>query len=221
MIHLVISDTHIGDRRTDKNIKLLFSLLEAYAGPDAHLVLNGDIFDLARNLSFDGRHRAFIKIARKFSQVTYVEGNHEWFVSGLGSSLIQHASFCRQYRIERGGRTFNITHGHRTDRVAYGMARFGRFIIRLNKWFEDLTGIDLQHQLRKTWFAKRMLKKQEERLMAMETWGDVLVAGHTHRPELRKFGDRTYINTGDWVESSHCSYLIINDDGEYELKRVS
>jgi UDP-2,3-diacylglucosamine pyrophosphatase LpxH len=78
-------------------------------------------------------------------------------------------------------------------------------------------GIDLQMCLRTTRLGKRILQKQEDRIARYGDWAHVVVAGHTHRPAVREVGDRTYINTGDWLERTHRSFLRIDDDGEFEL----
>ena len=44
---------------------------------------------------------------------------------------------------------------------------------------------------------------------------DGVVCGHIHSAEIRQFGDITYYNDGDWVES--CTALAEHEDGRMEI----
>jgi hypothetical protein len=44
---------------------------------------------------------------------------------------------------------------------------------------------------------------------------DAVLCGHIHSPAIREFGNVTYYNCGDWVES--CSALVEGDDGSIAL----
>jgi UDP-2,3-diacylglucosamine pyrophosphatase LpxH len=44
---------------------------------------------------------------------------------------------------------------------------------------------------------------------------DAVLCGHIHSPGIREFGNVTYYNCGDWVES--CSALVEGDDGIVSL----
>jgi UDP-2,3-diacylglucosamine pyrophosphatase LpxH len=44
---------------------------------------------------------------------------------------------------------------------------------------------------------------------------DAVLCGHIHNAAIRQFGDITYYNCGDWVET--CSALIEREDGTLEL----
>jgi UDP-2,3-diacylglucosamine pyrophosphatase LpxH len=215
---LVISDTHIGDDRSDRNLASLLKLVESHASQDSHLVLNGDIFDLASCLSMDSRHKEFINAARQHGKVTYLEGNHDWIIRGLGEVLSKDIEFADELRFEAGGRKFRILHGHQFDLVANRLPRANRFIIRLNHFLRRLTDIDFQFILRATDMGRWMLGRQEKRMIKKEKWADIVVAGHTHRPRIAHFRRRTYINTGDWIERPNRAYLTIREDGDFDLR---
>ena len=36
---------------------------------------------------------------------------------------------------------------------------------------------------------------------------DVVMLGHLHHPELRKFPEGVYLNTGDWLTSFSCGVI--------------
>ena len=220
MRRLVISDTHIGDARGDRNLVSLFKVMEQHAGPDSHLILNGDIFDLASCLSMDSRHREFMEIARTHGKVTYIQGNHDWMIKGMGEVLSRDIDFATELRFEAGGKKFRILHGHQYDFLANYMPRTNRFIIRLNHVLMRLTNIDFQVVLRMTDTGKWLLARQEKRLIKKEKWADVIVAGHTHRPTVAQFKQRIYVNTGDWVERKNRAYLLIEENGDFELNSL-
>jgi UDP-2,3-diacylglucosamine pyrophosphatase LpxH len=50
---------------------------------------------------------------------------------------------------------------------------------------------------------------------AAERRVDGVVCGHIHSAEIRQFGDVTYYNDGDWVES--CTALAEFEDGQIEI----
>ena len=50
---------------------------------------------------------------------------------------------------------------------------------------------------------------------ARERGADGVVCGHIHSAEIRQFGDVTYYNDGDWVES--CTALVEHGDGRMEI----
>lgn len=208
---LVISDTHIGDYHVNKNLPRLFSILKEHASKKCTLVLNGDIFDFAKLLEFDERHRIFLSIISKYKRIIYTEGNHDWFVSGL-QDVLPKICFKRELVLNLKNNIVHIHHGHQSDYFSYKWPRLTRCMIRINHWIEKLTGVDIQHRLRKTWFAQRfLLQRQERKLIRMERVANIVIAGHTHRPCARREGGVMYYNTGDWVEEAHCAYLTIDD----------
>ncbi len=80
---LVLSDIHIGDDIVNGKLDKIFALIELYASTNNHIILNGDIFDLAKVLEFDDRHREFLSCLKNYGRITYIEGNHDWFMAGL------------------------------------------------------------------------------------------------------------------------------------------
>ena len=46
---------------------------------------------------------------------------------------------------------------------------------------------------------------------------DAVLCGHIHSVSIREFGNITYYNCGDWVET--CSALVEHFDGRIEIVR--
>ena len=216
----VISDTHIGDRQANKNLPKLFNLLEEFSDKQNVLVLNGDIFDLAKSLYFDERHRVFLSLANNFKETIYIIGNHDWFLGGL-QNAIPGISFKTEHRLRINHNIIRITHGHQTDRCVTHFPKINRFLVMFNSWLYDLSGFDIQHAFRHTWLVQKfLLERQENKLLRAEKTANVVIAGHTHRPCIRKKYGVQYYNTGDWVEENHAAYVTIDDNGAIELIRV-
>ena len=57
--------------------------------------------------------------------------------------------------------------------------------------------------------------RMDQLLLAADAGFDGQVCGHIHYGHIRRFGDFTYMNDGDWVE--HCTALIEHHDGRFEL----
>jgi len=219
-MYLIISDVHVGDRHSNKFLPGLFSILEKYSQyENCHLILNGDIIDFAKTPNFDERHRILFTLIGKFHKITYIEGNHDWFVAGL-KDVIPCISFKHELLLRLDNKIIRIVHGHQTDKWASKYSRFNRFLIRVNRWIYDLINIDIQHKLRSTWLVQKfLLERQEKKLIRKENIANVLIAGHTHRPCVREYDGILYYNTGDWVEADHRAFVIIDDNNCIELVR--
>jgi UDP-2,3-diacylglucosamine pyrophosphatase LpxH len=218
-MYLILSDLHIGDKHANKFLPGLFDLLESFSKMDYHLILNGDIFDFVKCLNFDERHRTFLSIIQKYKSVIYIEGNHDWFISGIEDAL-PHISFKKELLLKFNNKIIRIIHGHQTDKWATKRAKLTRFLIKLNDWIYKLINIDIQHWVRKTWLVQKFfLKRQERRLIRNESVANIIIAGHTHRPCVRNEDGTLYYNTGDWVEKNHSAYITIDNDGNIELTR--
>ena len=217
---LIISDTHVGDRQANRNLPSLLNLLEDFSKKDCILVINGDAFDFSKFLGFDERHRAFIAAVQKFKNIIYIEGNNDWFISGL-SDVLPHICFKKELILRLNHNIIKIEHGHQTDTAVMRYPGLARTFTRINRWIYQFTGIDVQHWLRKTWIVQKfLLQRQEKKLVRMESQANIIIAGHTHRPCVRTIYDTIYYNTGDWVEYDHRSFALIHDDGEIELFRL-
>lgn len=217
-MYLIISDLHIGDRHSNRFLPSLFSLLEKYSQEkNCCLILNGDAIDLAKTLEFDERHRMFFKIIKKFNEIVYIEGNHDWFMAGL-KDAIPGISFKKEVLLHLDNKIIRVIHGHQTDFWVSKFPKFNRFLIRINRWIYNFINIDVQHLIRKTWLVQKfLLERQEKSLIREEYVANVLIAGHTHRPCVKEYDGILYYNTGDWVEADHRAFVVIDDQNKIEL----
>lgn len=230
-----ISDTHLGTPGC--NADLLFDFLKSIECETLYLV--GDIIDgwrLKRGWFWPTRHndivRRVLKMARKGTRVVYVPGNHDEVLRdfiGLGFGDIEIRP--EALHVTADGRRLLVLHGDEFDGVVLyqrWLAFLGDHayvaLLKLNRAFNAcrrLFGLPY-------WSLSAYLKKKVKNAVeyvcrfeeavahaARERGADGVVCGHIHCAEIRQFGEITYYNDGDWVES--CTALVEHADGHLEI----
>jgi len=230
-----ISDTHLGTPGC--NAELLLDFLKSIECDTLFLV--GDIIDgwrLRKGWYWPPRHndvvRSVLKMAKHGSRVIYVPGNHDEVFrdyAGLhfgGVELLHEA-----IHVTADGRRLLIIHGDEFDGVvlyAKWLAFLGdhayTLLLKLNRVFNvarRLLGMPYwslsAHLKRKVKNAVSYVSSFEQVVAhaAFERGADGVVCGHIHSAEVRQFGEVTYYNDGDWVES--CTALVEHFDGRMEI----
>lgn len=230
-----ISDIHLGT--SGCNADMLLNFLKSTESETLYLV--GDIIDgwrLKRSWYWPDSHndiiRRILKKAKRGTRVIYIPGNHDegarQFI-GLnfgGIQLMQDA-----IHITADGRKLWILHGDAFDGVvlyARWLAFLGdnayALLLKLNTLFNMVRRkLDLPYWSLSA-FLKRKVKNALEYIGrfesavihgAQERGVEGVVCGHIHTAEMRKIGDITYYNDGDWVES--CTALVEHFDGRMDL----
>jgi UDP-2,3-diacylglucosamine pyrophosphatase LpxH len=235
---LFISDIHLGTSKCQAD-KLL-QVLKDYEFSE--LVIVGDFIDLTslkRKFYWKPDHSTVIqkilRLSRKGTKVTYILGNHDYFLRGLikeeninlGDILICDEYF---YQTSKGEKIY-ICHGDQFD----GFIRLHPFLyvlgdwayemsFKINKWYNKLRGMfGLQY-----WSLSQYLKSKVKNAISFindfkilsikkvqETKCDSIMIGHIHTPAIEKIENWTYYNTGDFCES--CSFLYEDMSGEIKL----
>jgi UDP-2,3-diacylglucosamine pyrophosphatase LpxH len=213
---LVISDIHLGSAVSQKEHVLHVLNLDF-----KRLIINGDLFDSYSFKRFDKKDWAVLSKIRKLSkshEVILVYGNHDSDAQFL--SAITGMDFVENYLMIVGGKRIYFEHGDRFDHWIKHRPFITWFFTGAYYWVQKF---DKNHN------ASRMLKRMSKswikakdivRKKFVERHGcknDILVAGHTHYPEVVHLDNCSYINTGSFCED-RCSYLEIYDDGSFELK---
>jgi UDP-2,3-diacylglucosamine pyrophosphatase LpxH len=230
-----ISDIHLGTRGC--NAEMLVEFLRTIQCDTLYLV--GDIIDgwqLSKGWYWPPAHnevvRRILKMAHRGTRVVYVVGNHDemlrdytGFSFGGVEIVNETIHHCKD------GRQLLITHGDAFDAVvmyARWLAVLGdkaySLLLRLNIL---LAAIRKKFNL-PYWslsaYAKRRVKNAVEFVgrfeeavarAAHERGLDGVVCGHIHTAEIRKIGEITYYNDGDWVES--CTALVEEPDGSFKI----
>ncbi len=230
-----ISDTHLGTPGC--NAELLFDFLRSIECETLYLV--GDIIDgwrLKRGWFWPTRHndvvRRVLKMAKKGTRVIYVPGNHDEVLRdfiGLGFGDIEIRP--EAVHVTADGRRLLVLHGDEFD----GVVLYHRWLafagdsayvalLKLNigfNWCRRQFGLPYwslsAHLKKKVKNAVEFICRYEEAVAhaARERGANGVVCGHIHSAEIRQFGDITYYNDGDWVES--CTALVEHVDGHMEI----
>ncbi len=226
-----ISDVHLGTRGC--NAEILVDFLHSVECETLYLV--GDIIDgwrLRKGWYWPDAHneviRRVLKMAHRGTRVVFVVGNHDEMLreyAGLtfgGVELVLEA-----VHRTADGRRLLVTHGDSFD----GVVLYAKWLALLgDKAYSVLLRANvLVNAVRRRfklpyWSLSAHLKKRVknavqfvcafEEAVARETAErglDGVVCGHIHSAEIRKIGDITYYNDGDWVES--CTALTEDATG--------
>jgi UDP-2,3-diacylglucosamine pyrophosphatase LpxH len=230
-----ISDTHLGTAGC--NAELLLDFLKSVDCETLYLV--GDIVDgwqLRKGWYWPPRHndivRCVLKKAKHGTRVIYVPGNHdEAFRGYTGLNLGGIELMPEAIHTTADGRTLLILHGDEFDGVvlyAKWLAFLGdnayTLLLKLNRvlnWVRRKRGLPYwsisSHLKKKVKNAVQFISSFEEVVAhaAQERGANGVVCGHIHSAEIRRIGDVTYYNDGDWVES--CTALVEHADGRMEI----
>jgi UDP-2,3-diacylglucosamine pyrophosphatase LpxH len=230
-----ISDTHLGTPGC--NADLLLDFLKSVECETLYLV--GDIIDgwqLRKGWYWPPKHndivRCVMKAAKHGTHVVYVPGNHdELFRDYVGLQLGDIEILPEAIHVTADGRRLLVLHGDIFDSVvlyARWLAFLGdsayTLLLKANKTVNAVRrafGLPYwslaAHLKKRVKNAVQFICNFEEAVAhaALDRGVDGVVCGHIHSAEIRQFGDVTYYNDGDWVES--CTALVEHADGRMEV----
>jgi UDP-2,3-diacylglucosamine pyrophosphatase LpxH len=230
-----ISDVHLGTSGCSAD--LLLDFLKSVECETLYLV--GDIIDawrLRKGWYWPPKHndvvRTILKMAKHDTHVVYVPGNHDEVLrdyTGLAFGDVTVVSEAIHETAD--GRKLLVLHGDQFDGVvlyarwlaflgdsAYAMLLKSNSLVN---WVRRRFGLPYwslaAHMKKRVKNAVQFISKFEEVVAhaAAERHVDGVVCGHIHSAEIRQFGEITYYNDGDWVES--CTALVEHADGTMEI----
>ncbi len=210
MIHIAISDLHLGSRHTcyDKLRRFL-----ACVPTDCELILNGDTIDDPTSPLppyADNVVGELAELSHHIRSLVWLEGNHDGFSM---PPALAHLPQKKSYTI--AGR-IHFEHGHLADSV---MPR--------HRWF--IWSFHMLHKLRivlgaspvhvaeyaKEWpFLYRILRRSVENNaieLARRKGVSSVACGHVHYAEKEHVNGIDYYNTGCWTEEISCYYLVVDE----------
>jgi UDP-2,3-diacylglucosamine pyrophosphatase LpxH len=229
-----ISDTHLGTRGC--NATALLDFLRETDFDTLYIV--GDLIDiwsLRRGIYWPQQHndviQKILRKARKGTRVIYIPGNHDELVT----------SFCGAYgnieiaqsaiHLTACGERVLIIHGHELDTVVQNVKWLAfagdlgyQFLLSLNPLINFVRRRFGLGYWSLSAYAKRTVKDAVSFIGKFEAavahyaeryHVDAVLCGHIHSAAIREFGNVTYYNCGDWVES--CTALVEGDDGMIAL----
>jgi UDP-2,3-diacylglucosamine pyrophosphatase LpxH len=232
---IFISDTHLGTPGC--NADLLLDFLKSVECETLYLV--GDIIDawqLRKGWYWPPKHndivRCVLKAAKHGTHVIYVPGNHDELLRDYIGLHLGDIELQREAIHETAdGRRLLVIHGDQFDSIVMyhrWLAFLGDsayvMLLKANKLVNAVRrGFGLPywslaaHLKKRVKNAVQFICRYEEVVAhaAHERGVDGVVCGHIHSAEIRQFGDVTYYNDGDWVES--CTALVEHADGTMEV----
>jgi UDP-2,3-diacylglucosamine pyrophosphatase LpxH len=230
-----ISDVHLGTPGC--NAELLNDFLKSIECETLYLV--GDIVDgwqLKKGWYWPAAHndvvRCVLKMAKRGARVVYVPGNHdELFRDFTGLNFGDVEVLPEDIHVTADGRRLLVLHGDQFDNIvlyhrwlaflgdsAYVMLLKSNSLVN---WVRRKFGLPYwslaAYMKKRVKNAVSFISRYEEVVAnaAAERHVDGVVCGHIHSAEIRQFGDITYYNDGDWVES--CTALVEHADGKIEI----
>ena len=230
-----ISDIHLGTRGC--NAALLVDFLRSFECETLYLV--GDIVDgwrLKKGWYWPDEHneviRRILKLSHRGTRVVFVAGNHdEMFREFAGLTFGGVELVLEAVHETADGRRLLVTHGDSFDGVvlyarwlaflgdkAYGLLLRANILLNAVRRRMKLPYWSLSaHMKRKVKNAVEYVCNFEDAVAreAQERGLDGVVCGHIHTAEIRQFGDITYYNDGDWVES--CTALVEEPNGAMRI----
>ena len=232
---IFISDIHLGT--AGSNAAMLLDFLKHHECDTLYLV--GDIVDgwqLRKGWYWPQAHndvvRAVLKMAKHGTHVIYVPGNHdEHFRDYTGLEFGGIELLDEDIHVTADGRRLLVLHGDQFDNVVLyhkWLAFLGdgaySMLLRSNVWVNRVRrrfGLPYwslaAHMKKRVKNAVQFISRFEEVVAhaAADRCVDGVVCGHIHSAEIRRFGDVTYYNGGDWVES--CTALVEHACGRMEI----
>lgn len=229
-----ISDVHLGTRGSKAEALLHFLRTHEFE----KLYVVGDLIDvwaLKRGIYWPQAHndviQKLLRAGRKGTEVIYIPGNHDEFISGFHGHYGAVEVMPRAIHTTADGRRLLIIHGHELDTVVQNikwLAFVGdigyQLLLRLNgpvnriRRMFDMEFWSLSAHVKKSVKeAVNFIGAFEEGVvkMAKAEKVDGVICGHIHTPIIREIQGMPYYNTGDWVEST--SALVEDAQGRIEL----
>lgn len=215
-----ISDAHLG-LRIDGGEERETALLDFLAGISsraARLFIVGDLFDFwieyrrAIRPDYFPVLAALYDLARGGTEIHYCLGNHDFAVGDFIEKTIGITVHRESFRGEVQGRRILVTHGDDLrpgDRVNLVLRRIFRnpVLQTLYRALHPNIGVavgELFSRLSRNYLisdpSPEILKIYRQAAAGLLAAGNqVVVAGHTHVPELTPLPGGVYCNTGNWI----------------------
>jgi UDP-2,3-diacylglucosamine pyrophosphatase LpxH len=225
-----ISDAHLGTRGC--NATALLNFLRENDFETLYIV--GDLIDiwsLRRGIYWPQQHndviQKILRKSRKGTHVMYIPGNHDELVADFCGAYGNIDIKQRAIHVTASGERILVIHGHELDTVVQNVRWLAfagdlgyQFLLSLNPLINFVRRRFGLGYWSLSAYAKRRVKDAVSFIGKFEAavahyakrdHVDAVLCGHIHSAAIREFGNVTYYNCGDWVES--CTALVEGDDG--------
>ena len=157
----------------------------------------------------------------------YVPGNHDELVTDFCGAYGNIEIKQRAIHVTASGERILIIHGHELDAIVQNVKFLAfagdlgyQFLLSLNPPINFVRRRFGLGYWSLSAYAKQRVKDAVSFISKFEAAVahyakrynvDAVLRDHIHSPAIREFGEVTYYNSGDWVES--CTALVESDDG--------
>ena len=223
-----ISDAHLGENNSQvekaKEDRLI-AFLRHISHDAAFLYVVGDLFDFwfeYKQAVPAWHHRVLHQLAalvRQGTRVIYVAGNHDFWLGDFFTREVGMEVSPGPMAVEHQGLKLFVAHGDGLAGKDKGY-RILKKILRhpLNIWLYRQIHPDIGIPLAKLVSsssraytdqrALELVAEYEQAAQQKLSQGfDAVILGHSHYPILRHFGEKTYLNIGDWI--THFTYGML------------
>jgi UDP-2,3-diacylglucosamine hydrolase len=230
-----ISDAHLGEhnpRLETRKEERLTAFLQYIAADAEILYVVGDLFDFwfeYKHAVPAHHHRILHQLAwlvDRGTRVVYLAGNHDFWLGDFFVREVGMEISGEPLAVEHQGLKLFIAHGDglaQKDKGYRVLKKILRhpFNIRLYRFIHPDIGIPLARLASvssRAYTDQRVLELVSEYEAAakdlLSQGFDAVILGHSHYPGLRRLGEKTYLNIGDWI--THFTYGSLHG-GRLEL----
>ena len=233
MTYLFIADLHLSPEHP-RLIRGFLDLLNQYQSKNTQLYILGDWFNAWIGDDYtapwlDEIVEHLKKFTQAGNQIFFLVGNRDFALGRKFLNQFNGTLLPDEYILNIANKKFKIEHGDAlcTDDVSY--QRFRRVIRNpLLLMLIKSTPLSFRQKLANG-FRKKSRESQQYKtydIMDVNTQAvdhalnhvDVLIHGHTHRPEIHNVNGKPRIVLGDWRErTSEAMILEVDENGEWQL----
>jgi UDP-2,3-diacylglucosamine hydrolase len=214
-----VSDAHLGISLAgyDNRQKALLSFFEEVSRDGEALYIVGDLFDFWIEYKHAIRPEYFIVVSRlrnlveSGTQVHYLAGNHDFALGPFLRDTVGLHIHQEHFETVIQGKKVHLYHGDGLIKKDVGYRVLKKilrnpFYQRLYKLLHPGIGVPLalffsgnSRKMLSNWLTEEKLEEYRQHAQKYLETSDIVIFGHTHRPEIRKYGEKIYINTGEWI----------------------
>ena len=233
MTYLFIADLHLSPEHP-RLVRGFLDLLNQYQSKNTQLYILGDWFNAWIGDDYtapwlDEIVEHLKKFTQAGNQIFFLVGNRDFALGRKFLNQFNGTLLPDEYILNIANKKFKIEHGDAlcTDDVSY--QRFRRVIRNpLLLMLIKSTPLSFRQKLANG-FRKKSRESQQYKtydIMDVNTQAvdhalnhvDVLIHGHTHRPEIHNVNGKPRIVLGDWRErTSEAMILEVDENGEWQL----
>ena len=241
-VRIFLSDVHLSQSNNNlaPDSPFCIFLRHLRSKPVSELFILGDLFDFwfeYRHVIFD-EYFHILKLLSDLGendiQIHLVVGNHDYWAGRFLRKTLGVQVHKGEAYLERDGLTLALMHGDGLNQRDIGFRLYRNICtrplaikalrilhpdvtMRLGRFFSALSR-KTNSRLEKTMHRESQAIRVYARRLLHGKKADVVIAGHSHLPEFRRFEmnghSGTYVNLGDWLK--HFSYLVMRD-AHFEL----